>query len=167
MENIILLPFVLLPFGLLLYWFLFDKSFIEDTKPKTPPKKTKDKTYITNRGETVKSYGELKIANYLDSRGIVYEYEHEFIRKDGGINKPDFYLPKYNIYIEYYGMCNLSKQYNFHMHLKFNTFQDENLKVINLYRKHISNNTLKLGLEIQFKNLTGQYLPNRNHYSIG
>lgn len=62
----------------------------------------------TLKGETVKSYGELEIANYLFSNNIEYEYEKEY--KHETINKkyqqyyPDFYLPEYDIYIEYFGI---------------------------------------------------------------
>jgi DNA helicase-4 len=117
------------------------------------------KTYLTQQGETVKSYGELRIANYLKWRGINYEYEHTYVRTEGGVNKPDFYLTDYNIYIEYFGMCNLDAQYNREMHLKFDTFADEGMKVINIYRKHITNKTLGKGLEAGFRGFTGQSLP--------
>ncbi len=62
----------------------------------------------TLKGETVKSYGELEIANYLFSNNIEYEYEkeykHETINKEYQQYYPDFYLPEYNIYIEYFGI---------------------------------------------------------------
>lgn len=62
----------------------------------------------TLQGETVKSYGELQIANYLFSNGIKYEYEKEYkystLNDDYQQYKPDFYLPEYDIYIEYFGI---------------------------------------------------------------
>lgn len=62
----------------------------------------------TLKGETVKSYGELEIANYLFSNNVEYEYEkeykHETINKEYQQYYPDFYLPEYNIYIEYFGI---------------------------------------------------------------
>lgn len=62
----------------------------------------------TLKGETVKSYGELEIANYLFSNNIEYEYEkeykHETINKEYQQYYPDFYLPEYDIYIEYFGI---------------------------------------------------------------
>ncbi|WP_259397779.1 UvrD-helicase domain-containing protein [Vibrio sp. SG41-7] len=59
------------------------------------------------RGEQVKSYGELVIANWLLRKGINYEYEAKY-RFDVATSEyrqyePDFYLPDYDIYIEYYG----------------------------------------------------------------
>lgn len=62
----------------------------------------------TINNETVKSGGEMDIANFLVQNGIEYIYEHPYeidTRTDEhGQYKPDFYLPKYNIYIEYFGI---------------------------------------------------------------
>ena len=62
----------------------------------------------TLQGEVVKSYGELQIANYLFSNGIKYEYEKEYKYSTLNIEyqqyKPDFYLPEYDVYIEYFGI---------------------------------------------------------------
>lgn len=63
---------------------------------------------MTLLGETVKSYGEVDIANFLFEYGIQYVYEQEYCidtrTEQYGIYKPDFYLPEYNIYIEYFGV---------------------------------------------------------------
>lgn len=62
----------------------------------------------TLKGEIVKSYGELEIANYLFSNNIEYEYEKEYkyetINNEYQQYYPDFYLPEYDIYIEYFGI---------------------------------------------------------------
>ncbi|KLI85642.1 ATPase AAA [Vibrio parahaemolyticus] len=60
------------------------------------------------RGEPVKSYGELVIANWLFRKGINYQYEAKY-RFDVATAEyrqyePDFYLPDDDIYIEYYGI---------------------------------------------------------------
>lgn len=121
------------------------------------------KEYETKRGDIVKSYGEQQIANYLFWRGIEYIYEQDYEREDGGINSPDFYLPKYDVYIEYFGMKNHSKKYRFEMHLKFETFQREGMKVISLYPKHIKNKTFGKAIYIEIKKLTGMELPYPNN----
>ena len=63
---------------------------------------------ITLRGETVRSYGEMHLANILAINGIpyVYEqsYEHDTATEKYAQYKPDFYLPDYRIYIEYFGI---------------------------------------------------------------
>lgn len=57
---------------------------------------------------TVKSYGEMDIANFLMQNGIQYIYEHPYevdtCNSEYGQYHPDFYLPDYKIYIEYFGI---------------------------------------------------------------
>ncbi len=62
----------------------------------------------TINNEVVKSYGEMDIANFLTQNGIRYIYEHPY-KLDTRTSEysqyyPDFYLPDYNIYIEYFGI---------------------------------------------------------------
>lgn len=60
------------------------------------------------KGDKVKSFGELYIANWLFYHGIDYQYEAPYKVAVKTIDrrqyKPDFYLPEYDIYIEYYGI---------------------------------------------------------------
>lgn len=62
----------------------------------------------TIKNEIVKSYGEMDIANYLTQNGIQYIYEAPYkidTRTDEYAQyNPDFYLPDYDIYIEYFGI---------------------------------------------------------------
>ncbi len=62
----------------------------------------------TIKNETVKSYGEMDIANFFVQNGINYIYEHPYARdtrtSEYGQYCPDFFLPDYNIYIEYFGI---------------------------------------------------------------
>ena len=62
----------------------------------------------TINNEAVKSYGELDIANFLTQNGIRYIYEHPY-EVDTRTSEysqycPDFYLPDYDIYIEYFAI---------------------------------------------------------------
>lgn len=64
-----------------------------------------EKITITLKGETVKSYEECEIANFLYLNQINYEYEKPF-EIDTATPKfrqyfPDFYLSDYNVYIEH------------------------------------------------------------------
>lgn len=63
---------------------------------------------VTVKNEIVKSYGEMDIANFLTQNGIEYIYEcpYKIDTRDSnyGQYKPDFYLPEYDIYIEYFGI---------------------------------------------------------------
>lgn len=62
----------------------------------------------TIKNELVKSYGEMDIANFLTQNGIAYIYERPYPidtrTSQYGQYKPDFYLPDYDIYIEYFGI---------------------------------------------------------------
>lgn len=63
-------------------------------------------TTISN--EEVKSYGEMDIANFLMENSIQYVYEPAYEidtrTSEYGQYHPDFYLPEYKIYIEYFGV---------------------------------------------------------------
>lgn len=62
----------------------------------------------TINNETVKSYGEMDIANFLTQNGIQYIYECPYTvdtrTSEYGQYNPEFYLPEYDIYIEYFGI---------------------------------------------------------------
>ena len=59
----------------------------------------------TYKNEIVKSQSERRIANWLLQMGINYIYEEKFKDDKENINySPDFYLPDYNIYIEFFGV---------------------------------------------------------------
>lgn len=62
----------------------------------------------TIKNEIVKSYGEMDISNFLVQNGIEYIYENPYefdtCTSEYGQYHPDFYLPEYNIYIEYFGI---------------------------------------------------------------
>ena len=62
------------------------------------------------KGEQVKNFGQLYIANALFSHGIAYQYQAKYgydvkttARKQ---YQPDFFLPELNVYIEYYEIDN-------------------------------------------------------------
>jgi len=60
------------------------------------------------QGERVKSFGELYIANWLFTNGIEYQYEAKYEFDVSTVDfrqyQADFYLPEYEVYIEYYGI---------------------------------------------------------------
>ncbi len=63
---------------------------------------------VTIQNESVKSYGEMDIANYLFQNGVKYIYEAEY-KADTRTSEysqyhPDFYLPDYDIYIVHFGI---------------------------------------------------------------
>jgi DNA helicase-4 len=62
----------------------------------------------TLNGETVKSFEETLIANFLFLNSVNYEYEMSYPHNTSEENyrqyKPDFYLPDYDLYIEHFGI---------------------------------------------------------------
>ena len=60
------------------------------------------------KGEVLRSYSEVDVANFLYLNGIKYEYETNYkfdtATTEYSQYKPDFYLPQYDIYIEMFGV---------------------------------------------------------------
>jgi len=84
------------------------KSEFEFTSQKEYDEYLKCNPPTTLKNERVKSYGELDIANFLSQNSIAYEYEAAYFidtrTSDYKQYHPDFFLPKYNIYVEYFGI---------------------------------------------------------------
>jgi predicted nuclease of restriction endonuclease-like RecB superfamily len=59
--------------------------------------------HIKTKLGLVRSKGEATIANFLYNNKIEAKYEAKTLMLDGYICVPDFYLEKYNTYIEFYG----------------------------------------------------------------
>ncbi len=102
-------------------------------------------TLLTTRGEVVKSGGEKMIADYLHAHNIKYEYEKPANDSSNRrISRPDFYLPDYDIYVEYWGMVNAEerhtrKEYVKGMEWKMARYRESGLKVISVYPKDLDN----------------------------
>jgi len=76
----------------------FEKFMKYGSNNKKPHLKTKS-------GFLVRSHGEQKIANFLFEKKIKSSYEKQTLifEKEGQICVPDFWLPKFKMYIEFYG----------------------------------------------------------------
>lgn len=64
---------------------------------------------VSFKKEELKSNGEVDIANFLFLNGVDYIYEMPYKHRTSGDGQfrqycPDFFLPKYDIYIEYFGI---------------------------------------------------------------
>lgn len=92
----------------LLYNRVVAKSEFEFKSQKEYDEYLKLNPPTTVNNETVKSYGEMDIANFLMQNGIRYIYEHPYEidtrTSEYGQYHPDFYPPDYKIYIEYFGI---------------------------------------------------------------
>ena len=131
-----------------------------------PPPKQSGTSAVTMRGEQVKSYGEQKIAEFLDDNHIRYEYKRPIEVGIWIFNEelcwPDFYLPAHDIYIEYWGMLvvedgQVRRDYRAKMAWKLEQYARYDLKLISIYpddRRH-----LDFIIRKRFNELTGKGLP--------
>lgn len=105
---------------------------------KQPSQSIQIKKYTCLDGHVVKSKGELIIDNYLHLLKIEHKYERS-IYLYGLKIKYDWYLPKYDVYIEYwgYGGKKYEKRKREKLHLykkaKFNLISVENYMFYDIY----------------------------------
>ena len=115
--------------------------------------------------EVLKSQEEVEIANFLLLNGIEYEYEKEYpINTRSEVfaqYKPDFYLPKYDIYIEHFAFINEQgdfpswfntdlrgkPNYSESAHWKRNLHKQHNTVLIETYSYEKRNGVLKENLK--------------------
>lgn len=118
----------------------------------------------TLKGEKVKSLGECLIANYLLRQGVEYQYEASYEHPTADVfhrqYQPDFYLPDYGIYIEFYGIDRqgntapyVNRQaYHEGMAWKQQLHQKHGTKLVTLYHYQHLEGTLYTELDKQFAN---------------
>jgi len=157
--SIVFLPFLIFIIVLVLVWI-----FLISLKPK----KEYGVKSVTLRGETVKSIGERRIADYFEKNNINYVYEKEAKGKfllffDYKISSPDFYLPDYDVYVEYWGLVNADdgwtrENYVRNMKRKMAIYHRNNIKFISIYPRNLEN--LDWIFRTKFKKVTGFDLPN-------
>ena len=107
----------------------FDETYIKrrnfDTRVEV------QKTIRTTDGTFVQSDGERRIAEWLAAHGIAYRYDDRLRIIEGRQIRPDFYLPEYDVYIEYWGMDTLD--YKIGMLIKQQMYQHAGKRLISLY----------------------------------
>lgn len=110
---------------LIIYWVI--EKILKSIKKKYIPKIAT--SFKCLDGHVVKSKGELIIDNHLHRLGIEHEYENT-IRVRGHPIKYDWFLPKYKIYIEYWGY--FGKNYMNRKEEKLRLYRKGNLKLISI-----------------------------------
>lgn len=90
-----------------------------------------NKTICASDGTFVQSDGERIIAEWLTSRSIKYRYDERIRIIEGYAVRPDFYLPEFDIYIEYWGMDTLD--YKIGMLKKQKIYQMTGKKLVSIY----------------------------------
>lgn len=84
----------------------------------------------TEDGTAVQSNGEKRIADFLSARRIAYVYDERY-RIAGDVRiRPDFYLPEFDLYIEYWGMN--TPEYVANMQKKLFLYQRAGKKLISI-----------------------------------
>ncbi len=92
-------------------------------------KQVKASSFKCIDGHVVRSKGELIIDNYLHRHSIEHEYE-KTIKVHGNPIKYDWYLPRYKIYIEYWGF--FGKKYLERKKEKIKLYRKGKLKLISV-----------------------------------
>jgi hypothetical protein len=92
-----------------------------------------NKTIEAKDGTLVQSDGERQIANWLDANGIAYRYDERIRILEGLSIRPDFYLPEFDVYIEYWGMDTID--YKIGMLKKLKLYQQEGKRLVSVYRE--------------------------------
>ena len=120
---------------------------------------------VTKRGVAVRSRAEQRIAEYFEGIGLRYQYEKELQARfwifTETICKPDFYLPDYDVYVEYWGMLNVANDYDRakyarEMKYKLARYHELDVKFISLYPDNLPN--LDGVFRKRFRELTGEEL---------
>lgn len=107
----------------------FDQTATERRNFET---KVEDQKHIrTLDGTLVQSDGERRIIEWLTDHGIAYRYDGRLRIIEGFQIRPDFYLPEYDIYIEYWGMD--TPRYKAGMYLKQDLYQHAGKRLVSLY----------------------------------
>ncbi|MDG7011925.1 MAG: zinc ribbon domain-containing protein [Nitrososphaerota archaeon] len=101
---------------------------------------------LTLRGEVVRSNSERVIADYFSRRGIRYAYEHPAMSRWGyrRISRPDFYLPDYGVYVEFWGLVNVPddsarSKYERSMKWKMAQYHRNGIRFVSLYPSDLNN----------------------------
>ncbi len=92
-------------------------------------KKVKIGKYRCLDGHLVRSKGELIIDNYLFFLGISHVYEKVIILRGNNV-KCDWFLPKFNLYIEYWGYS--GEKYNKRKEEKLKLYHKEKIRLISI-----------------------------------
>jgi len=107
----------------------FDEKFIE--RRNFDMKVELNKTIRAKDGTLVQSKGERRIAEWLAGHGVAYRYDERFRIIDGYAIRPDFYLPEFDVYIEYWGMD--TADYKIGMLKKQKLYQETGKKLVSVY----------------------------------
>lgn len=110
----------------------FDEVFLQRRNWETQVEL--NKTIQAANGTVVQSDGERMIAEELAAMGVVFRYDNRFRIIKGYAIRPDFYLPEYDLYLEYWGMED-NVDYRIGMMEKTKLYQQAGKKLVSLYAR--------------------------------
>ncbi len=142
----------------------------------------RDKNIKTFKNESVKSFEEMEIANFLYRNNISYIYEEKYKYPtqniDYGPYRPDFYLPDHDIYIEHFGIDRngnvpkffsgskgetATEKYNKGIMWKRETHKERGTTMIETYSYEKKEGVLFVNLQKSLENLGVQFFPMSDH----
>ena len=113
------------------------------------PRREYGRPSVTLRGEVVRSHSEKFIADWFYRNGVRYAYEHPaFDRRGSVISRPDFYLPDYDLYVEYWGLVGNAKEYDMTMRWKETQYRMNGVRVVSLYPDQLADLDVVLGARL-------------------
>lgn len=101
------------------------------------PRRKYPTEYRCDSGVYVRSLSELCIANWLYSNNIAFDYERAVMFGDVTAHC-DFYLPKQDVYIEFWGMVN-DEKYIQYKQWKELLYAENGYKLVSLYPNDLKN----------------------------
>lgn len=142
-----------------LFLFLYIMSKVKTEKKQGPR---------SLQGDNHRSNAETRISNWFYRNKIKHYYESEIISKrfwEGGKSRyylPDFYLPKFGIYVEYWGLAG-DESYDNRTIEKQQYYEKRKIKLMNLYPPDLKN--IEQAFRREFRILMGYDYPHRIEYS--
>lgn len=122
---------------------------------------------VTLTGQPVRSKAERMIADYFTRHNIGYQYEAEAWNNDwwifkSRISRPDFYLPEYGVFVEYWGLVDAPdwrtrQDYVRTMKWKMAQYYHNHIPFISLYPSNLDN--LDYYFRKKFREIKGFELP--------
>lgn len=122
----------------------FDELLLEGANFEATVEGAKEK--MATDGTAVQSAGEKRIADWLSARKIAYVYDERFRVARDTLIRPDFYLPEFDLYIEYWGMD--TPEYNANRQKKLWLYQRAGKKLVSISFLDLPNLEAVLSLKL-------------------
>lgn len=122
----------------------FDELLLEGANFEATVEGAKER--MATDGTAVQSVGEKRIADWLAARQIAYVYDERYRVARDTLIRPDFYLPEFDLYIEYWGMD--TPEYNANRQKKLWLYQRAGKKLVSISFQDLPNLEAVLSLKL-------------------